>query len=110
MIFTFVPTQGTTADYKPKLHVTPFGNGYAQRAPEGLNNMPKSWSLSFDNLDDYTKEQLRTFLKQVVPAQTPFTWKDMDGETLIYICTDFSISFTEEDDSSIRCKFEQFFG
>lgn len=110
MIFTFTPTQGTQATYKPKMFVAQFGGGYSQRTANGINNMPKAWDLSFDNLDDYIKEQIRSFLKTAVQTGQTFTWADLDNETLLYVCTEFSIGYTEDDDSSIKCKFEQVFG
>jgi phage-related protein len=110
MIFTFTPTQGTQATYKPKMHVAQFGNGYAQRTPAGINNNPKAWDLSFDNLDDHVKEQIRSFLSTVSSTGQTFTWTDLDFETLLYICVEFTIGYTEDDDSSIKCKFEQVFG
>ena len=110
MIFTFVPTQGTQASYTPKITKAAFGDGYAQRTPKGINNLAKQWDLSFDNLDDTIKDQLRAFLFKVTKSGEAFQWKDLDDEVLYYTCDNFAITYTEEDDSAIKCKFEQFFG
>ncbi len=47
-VFTWVPDyNGTGGDFEPKVKRAQFGNGYSQRAPDGLNNNPAMWSVSF---------------------------------------------------------------
>jgi len=109
MTFTWPPTHSTSVAYTPKLNTAAFGDGYTQRSAKGLNNNPKAWSLTFDNVDDFVKESIRQFLKSVANNGGIFVWKDLDNETLNYTCTKFDITYTQEDDSSIKATFQQEF-
>lgn len=47
--FTFVPQYGASNEVKPKITKASFGDGYEQRMQDGINNIPRVWSLTFMN-------------------------------------------------------------
>jgi phage-related protein len=41
---------------------TKFGDGYRQRAADGINNVEQSWSLTWEHLTETEKETIEAFL------------------------------------------------
>lgn len=92
------------------LHVikTPFGDGYRQRIPDGINSIEEVWEIEFRGLNQTQGNQLETFLK---------TWKGID--LIIWQSPDRNGDFTwliEDSDrqygrgmfSSVRCTLRRF--
>ena len=47
--FTWAPQYGAANEVKPSVLTASFGDGYEQRTKNGINNLPRSWSLTFYN-------------------------------------------------------------
>jgi phage-related protein len=45
--FDWAESEGSQLEEEPRVSTTQFGDGYAQRAPDGINNMPRRWALQF---------------------------------------------------------------
>jgi len=44
-----VPDKGMSAPYKPRVLVAKFGDGYEQRVRDGINNVQRTFSITFKN-------------------------------------------------------------
>lgn len=90
--FTWIPDyNGTSNDFEPKTKRAKFGNGYSQRAPDGLNTIPDMWQVSFSarHFGDET-ELIINFLKAQKGAAY-FLWTPPRSSTQIkVICEKFS--------------------
>lgn len=107
--FTWKPSTGASVSNEPRIKEAKFGDGYIQRMPDGINNDPKSWNLTFSKLDKYDADQLYAFLR-AAKGSIPFTWVDLDGETLQYVCPTYSRDYADEDVFNITARFNQTFG
>jgi phage-related protein len=47
---------------KPRVKIAQFGDGYSQRAPDGINAMAEVWSLTWDSLTKSEADAIETFL------------------------------------------------
>lgn len=45
--FNYIPAYGATETTTARVLKAQFGDGYSQRIADGINNKPRSWSLSF---------------------------------------------------------------
>lgn len=60
--FIWTESPGTTVQKKPRVRSTRFGDGYEERAPDGLNPMSETWSLSFRGIDLEMADEIEAFL------------------------------------------------
>lgn len=94
---------------KPKIYSAPFGDGYEQRAVNGINNNPKQWTVSAVNLNDEDASALMTFLDTANGAAS-FDWTDPDGAAIKVTCKEYSRSYTDEDKNTVRAVLNQVYG
>jgi phage-related protein len=106
--FIWMPDYSVQVSKKPNVRETKFGDGYVQAAPAGLNHNPQSWDLSFSNLTDIESMQIMLFLDSM-GGHKSFVWRNPDGRKLRFRCTDYAKTYTEEDNNSVRAKFDQSF-
>lgn len=63
-------TQTSQKAYTFNTIVAQYGDGYMQRAGDGINKKREKWSLIFDNLTQTERDTLATFIDQVQMADT----------------------------------------
>ena len=107
--FTWRPTVGAQADTEPRLLEAKFGDGYVQAVPNGINFMPETWDLTFNNLTDATALAIDTFLR-AQGGYITFDWKTPRGVLLKFRCKRWSTVYKEEDQSTVTATFVQVFG
>lgn len=61
-VFTYAPDYQAQAQYKPRVRVAAFGDGYEQRVPFGINTNPQTWTLKFENRDNTEGTAIQSFL------------------------------------------------
>jgi phage-related protein len=59
-----------------------FGDGYSQRARDGLNNAPQVWTFTYDNIPDQQAEQLRLFFEALGGVDV-IEWKPLGQATVL---------------------------
>ena len=103
--FTYQPAYGAQIDYEPRVRLATFGDGYEQRAGDGINNTLLRWSLTFTRATADI-DAIGSFLATKA-ATTAFTWTP-DGESEItVICRRWSRGRTAQGVQSITATFEQ---
>lgn len=84
-----------------------FGDGYAQRAADGINNKAQSWPLSFVGSANYITP-IANFLDTQAGYQS-FYWTPPLGAQGFYRCDTYSTRRLEGDNYELTCTFEQSF-
>lgn len=64
---------GTSAQTKPRLIQTNFGDGYNQISPDGANPFQRSWNLVWDPIEPTEADAIVTFLQAHVGVPFYFT-------------------------------------
>jgi phage-related protein len=78
--FTWIPdANGADPDMDPRRHSVKFGEGYEQRAPDGLNPFLPTWALSFSGRTFAEVTAIYNFLTTNVAHVTAFDWTAPDG-------------------------------
>ncbi|HGM7097124.1 phage tail protein [Stenotrophomonas maltophilia] len=85
----------------------PFGDGYTQRSPDGLNNETQKWPVSFVGYEAQIKPIL-AFLRARKGAES-FLWTPPLGEEGLYVCTEYSPTGHGGDLFTLAATFEQTF-
>ena len=70
--FTWTPTYIVNKSIMPRIRITEFGDGYTQRAGDGLNTQRQEWSLEFIS-DSTTTNAIEAFLIETGGVDS-FTW------------------------------------
>ncbi|MTD34035.1 phage tail protein [Paludibacterium denitrificans] len=68
--FTWTPDYSAKLSRAPRVLKAQFGDGYDQRVPDGINNNPQSWALTFNNRTNADADAIDAFLS----AQNGVTW------------------------------------
>ncbi len=97
---------GAAADIQHRVNKTQFGDGYAQRAPDGINNKALNWSGIKTGDFETTINPIIQFLDDH-RGVTPFLWTDPHGNTKKYTCEDYTATQRRGSYWQITLKFEQ---
>lgn len=91
-IFTWCPTSASR-DLTPRVLVAQFGDGYAQRRPDGINTQEEMWNLQFDNRTAAQAAAIDAFLKARNGVDV-FVWTPPRNTTALnVICPEWSIAW-----------------
>lgn len=104
----WVESPGTSVTEEPRIKSAKFGDGYEQRAPDGLNPNPQAWALQFADVDNQVADQMITFLR-AAGGVTAFGYVPLWSTTRIaVICRKWQRSQGSTwGQSSISATFEQ---
>lgn len=72
--FTISPSWNPVSTRKPRTLSIKFGDGYEQRAADGLHSDLQSWQLTFNPIPVADAETIEAFFVDNETAVTPFTW------------------------------------
>ena len=67
------PDRGQKIDAQPRVLKASYGDGYEQRVPEGINNIPESWNLIWKNRTLAESNKIISFL-ETTKGSTSFDW------------------------------------
>jgi phage-related protein len=63
LTFDWAESIGTQVQVEPKVVTVRMGDGYAQRSPDGLNNMPDNWDMRFTAVYPVAGDEIVAFFK-----------------------------------------------
>jgi len=104
--FTWFPDTNPSNTSEPRVLVAKFGDGYEQRAPDGINNLQEAWALRFTK-DYVVGMEIVNFIKARAGAEA-FYWADPNGVTKLFVCRKWSYGrMTGEGVMEVSCTFEE---
>lgn len=109
MDFTWAESASTSLDEQPRILGVQFGDGYAQRSPDGLNPITQVWQVSFTNVSTANGDAIMAFFRARAGWQ-PFSWFPLWGNGIAINVVASKWSRTQHDDpdlSSISVTFTQ---
>ena len=105
---SITPTYGAQKTSQPKVRRVQFGDGYEQRLTFGLNQNPKSWSLTWE-VSETDADTIETFL-DARAAQESFDWTAPGEEgSSKYVCAEWSKSIPYLTRATVQATFMQVF-
>lgn len=102
------PAYGAQKTSSPTNRVVKFGDGYEQVLRFGLNQNPKSWSLSWQNITEADADTIETFLDARANDGDAFDWTP-PGEATSYKwrCDEWSKTIPYNNRATITATFRQ---
>ena len=106
--FTWPPAYQASATVSPRVLSGMFGDGYAQRIADGINTMPRRWSLTFNNVLSISNE-IDAFLTARRGYES-FDWTPPDGIAGKFTCREWNYSHVAPNARTITATFVEVFG
>ena len=104
------PSYGAQKSSSPKLQVVKFGDGYEQRVKIGINQNPKEWSLSWDNITEANSDTIETFLDARADDGASFSWTPPAESTEYkWVCPEWNKTIPYTGRATITATFRQVF-
>lgn len=115
--FTYMPDWGASLKMTPRVRTVAFGEGYEQRAADGINNNLQTWDITFSKRTDTEIEAILAFLT-LAGGVSSFDWLPPSGGYVLgdylledyligrrFICREWVRSFDAYSSSSIKATF-----
>lgn len=103
------PAYGASKSSQPAVRAVKFGDGYEQRLVFGLNQDPKTWTLTWNNISESDCDTLEAFL-DARAGQESFDWTPPDSATSYkWVCREWSKDIPYNNRANLRATFEQVF-
>jgi len=101
---------GAQKSSKPKMRMTQFGDGYEQRTTFGLNQNPKEWSLTWQNITEANADTIEAFLDARAADGASFDWTPPDTATSYkWVCQQWDKTIPYTGRATITATFRQVF-
>jgi phage-related protein len=106
---SIAPTFGAQKQSAPRIRTAQFGDGYQQRVSFGINQNPKTWTLTF-MVDDTDADTIENFLDARAADADAFDWTP-PRETTSYkwTCMNWGRELMGDNFNSINATFVQVF-
>jgi phage-related protein len=105
---SIAPTYGAQKTSQPKVTKVQYGDGYEMRAVFGLNQNPKSWSLTWE-ISEANADTIETFL-DARAGQESFDWTAPgEANSAKFVCAEWSKSIPYLNRATIQATFTQVF-
>jgi len=111
--YTFTPPEsapldpGASRQHKPKVLMPEFGDGYSQRAADGINNDPAGRQFSWTNLTEDEHDEIVDFFKARKGVESFYYDHKNKGKPLVYICTEWEVTDVAFDIYTVSATFKQ---
>ena len=103
---SIAPTYGAQKTSQPRVAKVQFGDGYEMRAVFGLNQNPKSWSLTWE-VSEANADTIEDFLDARGGAES-FDWTPPDGATAYkWVCEKWNKTMTSYNRNTVTATFRQ---
>jgi|TARA_R100000482_G_scaffold35689_1_gene11934 phage-related protein len=106
---SITPAYGLQKSSAPATRTVRFGDGYEQRLSFGLNQNPKSYSLTF-NVSETEADTIETFLDARAADSASFDFTPPgEGSSSKFVCEEWSKSIPYLNRATIQATFRQVF-
>jgi len=104
---SITPSITSTKSVKARILKNEFGDGYSQRAADGLNNTPAEWSLTWAGQSYTDIDTLEAFFEGLGGWDTIEWTPYREGTEKKFICTEWSRSFDGAFNDTLSAKLEE---
>lgn len=106
-VFIWVPAWGAEQEVKPSVTRVSFGDGYEQRIGNGINLLPRTWTLRFTTAPT-TVQAIEDFLAATCGV-TAFTWAPPTGATAKWVSEGWKRSIDSPGEHTLSTTFKEVF-
>lgn len=103
------PTYGSKYKTTCRVLKSSFGDGYVQRAPDGLNNVSKTMDFVWTGLTSANADRIIEFLEDQEGSTAFYFTLPRTTTKLKWICSEWEYTWEEGEAATISATFEQVF-
>lgn len=103
------PAYGANKSSSPKVRKTQFGDGYEQRITFGLNQNPKTWDLTWQNITEANSDTIEAFLDARAADGVSFDWTPPGESSAKWVCETWQKTIPYTGRATITATFRQVF-
>ena len=101
------PTLGSSVEVEPKVLLAQFGDGYNQRAADGINNILHKATLTWEVLTRSEAGALMNFFRERA-GWKPISWQmPGDTESRKWLCTKWNRTYAEANLDTVTATFAE---
>ena len=104
--FTWVPDHDASEEDTPRVLLAQFGDGYEQRAADGINNITTAWDLQFTLRTRSEVTAMRDFLRARMGVEA-FLWAPPGETDKTFKCDKWRRVLRTDTDSSFTATFKR---
>lgn len=104
--FTWAPDAGASMERSPRIRSVQFGDGYEQRAPDGLNADLRKYSLTWSGRSLSEATAIETFLGNQGGTQK-FDFTFPGDTTRHFVCKSWKVVFGANGNHTVTAEFQQ---
>ena len=111
--FLWTPSYNLSTKHAPRTLTVNFGNGYEQRTSDGVFNNLITLNLQFDKRQEKEASAIVHFLKSRKGAESfvvkklPPIYTDIEGFPKVFVCSEFTSTFTFHENYTVSAAFIQ---
>ena len=106
---SITPSYGAAKSSEPKVNAVQFGSGYEQRVVFGINQNPKVWDLSWNNITEANADTIEAFL-DARGGQESFDWTPpAESTSYKWVCQQWNKQINYTGRATITATFRQVF-
>ncbi|UCV26804.1 phage tail protein [Ferribacterium limneticum] len=106
--FVWIPDHGAEEDISTSVLSAKFGDGYEQRAEDGINSVRSRWNLVFSKRTLADVNAMSAFLRLKKGAE-PFDWAPPGETARKFKCVGWRRVLSTDTDCSLSCTLEEVF-
>ena len=104
------PSYGAQKTSRPRVRIAQFGDGYEQRTRFGINQNPKEWNLSWQNITEANSDSIETFLDARAADGASFDWTPpAEATSYKWVCLEWDKQINYTGRATITATFRQVF-
>ena len=103
--WTWPVVGGERMEMSPRVRVAKFGDGYEQRAPDGINTLLRKWGVRLA-ADEATVKAADDFLRARAGVEA-FDWTALDHRPGKWVCRAWSVSYGPGGGAELTATFEE---
>ncbi len=107
--FTWPLSYDTDQDANPRVNEAKFGDGYSQAVADGINALPRTWSLNFTYRSEAEATEIDDFLADHGGYDTFWWLSVIDGQPKRVLCRSWTIRHVGPLQYRVEARFEQRF-
>lgn len=106
--FNIAPDFGSPLTARPRVLAAAFGDGYTQRAGDGINVLAEEWALTFSARTTTERDAILDFLKARKGVES-FDWTSPSGTAGKFLCPEWGYTPDNTATHTVTAKFQQVF-
>lgn len=107
--FSAIPSRSFRKTKKTRVRVSSFGDGYEQRALDGINTIGQEFQLQFTNISISSAQDIDDFLDARGGLEAFYWTPTGDATQMLFKCEEWDVEYSSHISRSVTATFKRVF-